>query len=192
MMMKTTLKWTSNIITLLLFGLLLIMVFLVISTKASGGEPNIFGYQVKTVLSGSMEPEFKTGSIIAVKPTDDKTNYKKGDIITFVQQDGQLVTHRIIDVLGSGEQTQYVTKGDNNKEADVTPVISENVVAEYSGFTLPYVGYFTEFTKSQKGTVTLLIVPGILLLIYAGVQIWSALKALELSSKQKSENPENI
>lgn len=192
MMMKTTLKWTSNIITLLLFGLLLIMVFLVISTKASGGEPNIFGYQVKTVLSGSMEPEFKTGSIIAVKPTDDKTNYKKGDIITFVQQDGQLVTHRIIDVLGSGEQTQYVTKGDNNKEADVTPVISENVVAEYSGFTLPYVGYFTEFTKSQKGTVTLLIVPGILLLIYAGVQIWSALKALELSSKQKSENTENI
>lgn len=32
------------------------------------GEPQVFGYQLKTVLSGSMEPEIKTGSIIAVKP----------------------------------------------------------------------------------------------------------------------------
>lgn len=189
--MKTTMKWISNIITLLLFALLLIMVFLVISTKASGGEPSLFGYQIKTVLSGSMEPEIKTGSIIAVTPTEDKTNFKKDDIITYVQRDGQLVTHRITEVLGSGEQTQYVTKGDNNKEADLTPVLAENVVATYSGFTIPYVGYFTEFAKSQMGTAILLIVPGVLLLIYAGFQIWSALKLLDVSSRNQREKTEN-
>lgn len=189
--MKTTMKWISNIITLLLFVLLLIMVFLVISLKSSGGEPDLFGYQIKTVLSGSMEPEIKTGSIIAVTPVKEKKQFKKDDIITYVQEDGQLVTHRIIEVLGSGEQLQYVTKGDNNKEADSTPVLAENVVAEYSGFTIPYVGYFTEFAKSPKGTAILLIVPGIMLLIYAWFQIRSALKVLELNSRNRAESTEN-
>ncbi len=189
--MKTTMKWISNMITLLLFVLLLIMVFLVISTKASGGEPSLFGYQIKTVLSGSMEPEIKTGSIIAVTPAEDKTNFKKDDIITFVQQDGQLVTHRIVEILGSGDHLQYVTKGDNNKEVDSTPVLAENVVATYSGFTIPYVGYFTEFAKSQKGTAILLIVPGLLLLIYAGFQIWSALKVLDMNARKQLEKTED-
>lgn len=189
--MKTTMKWISNITTMLLFVLLLVMVFFVISMKASGGEPNVFGYQLKTVLSGSMDPTFKTGSIIAVEPVKDKTELKKDDIITYVQQDGQLVTHRITEVLGSGEQLQYVTKGDSNKEADVTPVLAENVVAKYSSFTIPYVGYFVEFAKSQKGTVVLLIVPGILLLIYAGFQIWSGLKVLDVSSRKQPSNTEN-
>lgn len=189
--MKTTLKWISNLMTWLLFVLLLVMVFLVISTKASGGEASLFGYQIKTVLSGSMEPEIKTGSIIAVVPAEDKTSFKKNDIITYVQEDGQLVTHRILEVLGNGEQVQYVTKGDNNKEADLTPVLSENVVAEYSGFTIPYIGYFTEYAKSQKGTAILLIVPGLLLLIYAGFQIWSALKVLDMNARKQLKNTED-
>ena len=190
--MKTTLKWISNIVTFLLFVLLIMMIFLVIAAKSSGGEPSLFGYQLKTVLSGSMEPEIKTGSIIAVKSVTAKTNSKTGDVITFVQPEQQLVTHRIVEVIGSGEQAQYITKGDNNAHVDSEPVMAQNVVAEYSGFTLPYVGYFIEFAKSQKGTAVLLIVPGLLLLLYAGVQIWSAIKAIENHSKQKPENAESI
>ena len=37
-------------------------------------------YKVMTVLSGSMEPTIKMGSIVVVKPQE---NYKIGDIITF-------------------------------------------------------------------------------------------------------------
>ena len=61
-------KWISNLITGVLFITLLFMLFVVISSRASGGEPAFNGYQLKTVLSGSMEPGIQTGSIIAVKP----------------------------------------------------------------------------------------------------------------------------
>lgn len=138
-----------------------------------------------------MEPEIQTGSVIAVKPVEDKTSFKADDIITFVDSRSQIVTHRIIDVVGSGENTQYVTKGDNNEHPDAEPVLAENVIAEYTGFTIPYLGYFIEFAKSQKGAVILFIVPGILLLIYAAFQIWSVMKMIEPNSQKISENKDN-
>lgn len=189
--MKILLRWINHFITFLLFALLILIAFLVISTRSSGGEPSLFGYQLKIVLSGSMEPEIQTGSVIAVKPVEDKTSFKADDIITFVDSRSQIVTHRIIDVVGSGENTQYVTKGDNNEYLDAEPVLAENVIAEYTGFTIPYLGYFIEFAKSQKGAVILFIVPGILLLIYAAFQIWSVMKMIEPNSRKISENKDN-
>ncbi|UQD52105.1 signal peptidase I [Bacillus methanolicus] len=183
--LKKTMKMISSIITFLLFINLILMAFLVVSSKASGGEPQAFGYQLKTVLSGSMEPTFKTGSIIIVKPLDmkERTQLKKGDIITFKVGPDKLITHRISSVNKSGEHVLYETKGDNNKRKDLDPVLSDNVVAKYSGFTIPYVGYFIDFSKSKEGSAILLIVPGILLLGYAGVSIYQAIRAIDTKSK---------
>ncbi|WP_456273086.1 signal peptidase I SipW [Bacillus sp. AK031] len=178
---KKIMKISSNIVSIVLFIVLVFMIFVVISSKASGGEPQFLGYQLKTVLSGSMEPTFKTGSIIAVKPVEDPTSLKKGDVITFMQQDNNIVTHRITDVIENGDQTMYHTKGDNNTDPDTNPVLAPNVLAKYTGFTIPFLGYFIDFAKSSKGTAILLIVPGILLLGYSGFSIYSALKELDKS-----------
>src|SRR5690606_32237712 len=109
MTMKKVMKITSNVVTGILFLLLILMVFLVISSKASGGEPQIFGYQLKTVLSGSMEPTFKTGSVIAVKPIEDKNSIKENDVITFMQEDESLVTHRVVNIIQNDQRTMYQT-----------------------------------------------------------------------------------
>ncbi|EAR67289.1 MULTISPECIES: signal peptidase I SipW [Bacillus] len=189
---KTVRKIISSIITWLLFINLILMAFLVISSKASGGEPQAFGYQIKTVLSGSMEPTFMTGSIIAVKPLEgnDKKELKKGDIITFMEEDKKLITHRITDVTVSGEHVLYETKGDNNKSKDMDPVLSDNVTAVYTGYTLPYAGYFIDFAKSQKGAAILLIGPGILMLGYAAFTIYQAMRELEARAKGKNDSNE--
>ena len=44
-----------------------------------------------------MDPEFKTGSLIAVKKISDVNDLKR-DVITFTQDDGTAVTHRIIGI----------------------------------------------------------------------------------------------
>jgi len=116
---------------------------------------------------------------------EDTTSLAKNDVITFLQSDGELVTHRIIDVIKQGEQTMYQTKGDNNADQDFNPVLSQNVVAKYTGFTIPYLGYFIDFAKSSKGMAILLIIPGVLLLIYSGVSLFTALR--ELDSPKKEE-----
>ncbi|KAF0820626.1 Signal peptidase SipW, required for TasA secretion [Bacillus sp. ZZV12-4809] len=183
--MKKALKIISNIITAVLFINLILMAFLVVSSKASGGEPQAFGYQLKTVLSGSMEPTFQTGSVIAVKPlsSEESKALKKNDVITFQASEEKLITHRVIGVSSSGDHVMYETKGDNNKTADMEPVLSDNVRAIYTGFTIPYVGYFIDFAQSKEGSAILLIVPGILLLGYAAFTIFQALRELDPKDK---------
>jgi signal peptidase I len=181
---KKVWKITSNFITIVLFLLLIFMIFVVVSSKASGGEPNFLGYQLKTVLSGSMEPTFKTGSIIAIKPSNNPTEYKKGDIITFKKDESTIVTHRVIEVIknNSGD-ILYKTKGDNNEDADVEPVLSQNVLAKYTGFTIPYLGYLVDFSKSKIGTALLLIIPGFILLIYSIVTVLGVIKEIDKTNK---------
>lgn len=184
---RKTRKVLSNIITTVLFINLVVMAILVISSKASGGEPQAFGYQLKSVLSGSMEPTFLTGSIIAVHPLEgeEKRNLKEGDVITFVDNKERLITHRVIGIKKSGEHVMYETRGDNNNAADLDPVLSDNVQAIYSGFTIPYIGYFIDFAQSKEGSAILLIVPGILLLGYAALSIYQGLKELDPKKKEK-------
>ncbi|MHA6532252.1 signal peptidase I SipW [Paenibacillus sp. BAC0078] len=174
-------KILSTTLSTLMFLIFLLLVVAVVISKASGGEPAFFGYQIKTVLSGSMEPGIHTGSIVAIKPGGDTARFQKGDVITFINQENLLITHRIVDATvnsATGEAT-YTTKGDNNDAADSATVSSTNVVGQYTGVTVPYVGYAMNFAVSKAGSVMLMIIPGLLLLLYALFTSWKAVAALE-------------
>lgn len=188
--MIKTMKLLGNIIYGFVFLLLLVMIVMVISSRASGGEPEIFGYQLKTVLSGSMEPTFKTGSIILVEKVKDAGALKEKDIITFKQDEQTVVTHRIVEVVKQGDALLYRTKGDNNEEADMNPVLPENIVAKYTNVTIPFIGYFLNYASSPIGTALLLIIPGLLLLGYSALTIRQALKEIEHKMKQNNKNEE--
>ncbi|MFD1173679.1 signal peptidase I SipW [Oceanobacillus picturae] len=189
MSLKQVKKWVSRITTYVLFAALIVMAVVVVSSKASGGEPEIAGYQLKTVLSGSMEPGIQTGSLIAVKPDGDMKRFKDGDVITFMDKEEKLITHRITEVMASGGQVMYRTKGDNNNAEDLEPVLSENVVAQYTGFTIPYLGYLVNFAQSRNGAF-LLLIPGILLLCYSGLTIWRTLGEIEKQNKKGDQKLE--
>ncbi|MYL54336.1 signal peptidase I [Pontibacillus yanchengensis] len=192
---KKSLSMLGSTLNILLFIAMVCMIFVVITSKASGGEPNVFGYQLKTVLSGSMEPTFKTGSIIAVEPIegDAKKQLKVGDVITFVKEDNTLVTHRILEVNGGENAVTYHTKGDNNDAADVKPVLAENVVGKYADFTIPYAGHVMKYANSKAGSIALMIIPGVLLILYSVVSIFRSFKDYEKSIVEKnSANNESL
>ncbi len=189
MMWRRMKKLTSGLITTVLSILLIVTAFTVIFHQATDGEPNVFGYQLKTVLSGSMEPEFQTGSIIAIQAKENITEFQKGDIITFHNSDGMVITHRVDEVKDNG--AQYVTKGDNNNRADSELVLAESIVGQYTGFTIPYAGYVTQFANSKEGALFLLILPGVILVGYSIINIGRALRQLEASSKQEPEVSNN-
>lgn len=71
----------------------------------------LFGMSFLVVVTGSMEPEIETGELIVIKEID---KYKIGDIVTYVDQDNFLITHRIVDL----KDKNMVTKGDNNNLLD--------------------------------------------------------------------------
>ncbi|MEN1935641.1 signal peptidase I [Paenibacillus sp. 102] len=184
--MKLVWKIISNVISFVLFALMVCLAFVVISSKASGGDPTVMGYQFKTVLSGSMEPTFLTGSIIAIEPTKDGSKYKKGDVITFKEDEKKIVTHRIIGVKDVNGKVMYETKGDNNNGPDLKPVLAENVIGKYDDITIPYVGYLLNYASSKAGAALLLIIPGVCLLMYSIISIFSAIRSIDNEKKNKS------
>lgn len=58
-----------------------------------------------------MEPNIVPKEMIIIK---EQMEYNKGDIITFKDNSGKLITHRIVDI----KDNYYRTKGDSNFEED--------------------------------------------------------------------------
>lgn len=184
------LKWTNKIITYILILVFLLILYSTISSRINGGAPRVFGIEILTVLSGSMEPGIKTGSIIGVKPvtSDQKGTLKSGDVITFksVDDPNVLITHRIVEVQSAGNSVEYITRGDNNDANDLQPISSENIVSKYVNFTIPLLGYFLTWVKSKVGIAVLLIVPGIFLIISSIYSLFRTILRVEALKGQES------
>lgn len=103
----------------------------------------IFNIHPKIVLSGSMEPTIKTGSVCFID-YGQKTP-EKGDIIAFTKGTTD-VTHRVVEVREDG----YVTKGDNNDSND-PGIVYKSQVYGTNVFWIPNVGYWIMALKTAKG-----------------------------------------
>lgn len=181
-------KWARRIFTGLLALLLIVALAAVIDAKLSGGTPTFMGYEIMNVLSGSMEPEIRTGSVIAVRPGGDMSRFAAGDVISFrsVDHPDMIITHRIVEVRKSDSGVQYVTKGDANDAQDPLPVPESHVIGEYAGITVPLLGYLFAFIKSKAGIILFMIVPGASLIISQFVSVWRMIAALD-EGKERAE-----
>lgn len=73
-----------------------------------------FKFQLYEVLSNSQAPYFTTGDMVVVRQAKE---YNVGDILTF-EQNGALVTHRIIAIKNNGGSKTYYCHGDNVQSAN--------------------------------------------------------------------------
>jgi len=144
-MMKTIAKvW--NVITSLLVTVVIILALLLAGVR-------FIGFQVFTVLSGSMEPAYQTGSLIYVKDVDYR-DLGEGDVITFMLNEDTVATHRIVGVVPDENDpsvVRYRTKGDANDAEDGSLVHYKNVIGS-PVFTIPKLGYVANYIQNPPGT----------------------------------------
>jgi signal peptidase len=129
------------------------------------GFPEVIGADASfVVLSGSMEPDIKTGDAVIVDGVR-PGQVAVGDVITFTRDGASApITHRVIEVTGDGPTREFVTKGDNNEEADARTVPAANVVGRVV-LTIPYIGFVIEFANTEPGYLLFVVVPiGLLIL----------------------------
>lgn len=129
---KKVWKVMEVILFILTISLLAVVLLSVLSAKQNGKTPEVFGYRLYSVQSGSMEPTFDIGAILISVHPKDPSELSTGDIITFVNSRGRTITHRIVNVVTAEDGTvQYQTKGDNpinDVDSDlVTPEMVEAV-----------------------------------------------------------------
>ena len=109
-----------NIISIGIIISAIFILFLVIMT-APGKVPQIGGYTVLRVVTGSMAPTLGTDTLIVVQKTE-PAEVKEGDIISFYSSDpaleGAVNTHRVLSIREEDGIYYYTTKGDANNVAD--------------------------------------------------------------------------
>lgn len=88
-----------NIISTIILVVLIIIVIAVFYIRITGGVPEIFGYQVYRVSSGSMSPVLEVGDVILSHKVD-ADDIHVGDIVTYLGDEGEyrdmLITHSVI------------------------------------------------------------------------------------------------
>lgn len=137
-----------KITTLVVFGG---MVFLTVFAYLNLPLP----WRPLVVMSGSMTPAIKTGSLVLV---NQKTGgYAKNDIITF-KSEKELVSHRIYDSSNIDGSIYFQTKGDANNNIDPVLVARKDVVGKVI-LDVPYLGKLVNFVKTPLGFILLITVP---------------------------------
>ncbi len=121
-----------------------LVIYVVIFIYALLCAPMIFGYKPLVVLSGSMEPTLKEGSIVYYKKVN-TNELKVGDIITFKSRDNNFVSHRIEKI----NENTFTTKGDANNTIDPSEVPFGNVLGKDTNFCIPIVGFAVRYINEN-------------------------------------------
>ena len=121
----------------------------------------LFGVQVFSVISGSMEPEYPVGSLIYVKKID-PTEIEVNDVITYVLPNDTPSTHRVIRI--DEENQLFYTKGDANKTEDGAPVHFKNLIGTPI-FKIPLLGYIAYYIQHPPGMYIAIAAGAILLIL---------------------------
>jgi signal peptidase len=119
------------------------------------------------VKSGSMNPAIQTGSMVFVKDAPAE-RVEEGDIITYRDDGGNLITHRVIEKQVGNESFSFTTKGDANENPDGDPIYRRDIVGIVA-FDIPLMGYIALFGRTLPGYVSTVLIPG-LILIFSGLQ----------------------
>lgn len=113
------------------------------------------------LLSGhgvSMKPRIHDGDAIIIYPTS-REQIRKGDIITFRDGEGWLITHKVVGF----ENDTIITHGINLPEGDVERVRYSQVVGELV-LVIPKLGMVLQYVNSGIGFVLLILLPAALII----------------------------
>lgn len=129
-----------------------INIYVVVSSSmASVDESN--EQALKNVRAGFI----KVNDLVVVKRIRKPAEIKTGDIVTYLDDNGNVIIHRVSKVYTDGEKKRFITRGDaNNTDDPVT--LSEDDLKGYFLFRIPMLGEIVRYLQSPYGIVAVLLI----------------------------------
>lgn len=182
-------KLISNVVNVLSIAIILLALFILASVvmTRSGDVPQVGGYSVLRVLTGSMEPDIPTDSVILVRIADGD-QVQVGDVISFYSADpairGSVNTHRVIGIEAENGTRIFRTQGDANLVPDQYPVDDANLIGIVVGSSYA-VGRIIRLLSNPLVFFPLVLIP---LLVMVILNVVSAIRSAgEIMRQEESE-----
>ena len=165
-MIKKIFLTLINTISVLIIAAAVVILCLVVFTK-QGEVPNIGGYTVFRITTGSMKPSYDTDTLILVKKTD-PSEIQVGDVISFYSSDpaldGAVNTHRVTKIEQDGKEWKYTTKGDANNVPDQYGTDSEALIGKVVASSL-ILGKLARLVSNPLIFIPVILIPLAVILI---------------------------
>lgn len=185
--MKT--RWIFKLFNAAAIALILVSVFVLLSVvlTPAGQVPQVLGYSVFRVMTGSMEPEIRENSLLLVQKTPPE-DIVPGDVISFFSPDpmleGAVNTHRVVRVEKENGRIQFITKGDANVIEDTYPVDASALVGK-AVFKSYWLGKTVSLLANPLVFGIIILLPLLIILLmnlYRAVRI-----AADIAKKEEEE-----
>lgn len=134
---------------------------MVVATGSMSYKEKVNEYLVENDLNN----QFPAFSIILVYEVEEISDLKQYDVISFVNDKGENIIHRIYDIVEENGEIKFITRGDTNDASDAYHVRFDDIVGKYNDQYVPGVGIFILFFQSFPGIITILAVVYCMLMI---------------------------
>ena len=175
--MRRQMTRPGSIVTKALSRLLILAAVLIFAgAVAAAVGPRLLGWQGVVVLSGSMEPALKVGGLIFVDTRIDATRLEVGDIVTFRNQQGSMITHRIVGVEQTAQGPLFATKGDATSNRDDQLLKPADVTGK-TVLALPHAGRWSQWLRDGNNLFLVLWPAAGLIVLLEALNIVRLLRA---------------
>ncbi|MDO4487472.1 MAG: signal peptidase I [Eubacteriales bacterium] len=155
-----------NAVAVVIIIFAIFVLFNVFFTK-SGDVPNIGGYSVFRVLTGSMEPTMPVDTLIVVKRCGPE-KIEVGDVISFYSVDediyGSVNTHRVTGIEETNGYISFRTRGDANAAEDKNLTPGSELIGKVV-FQSLLMGKIVRLTSNPIVFIPLILIPLFVILI---------------------------
>lgn len=148
-----TQKRTKKVLKYILLSFLIVL-FIVNLILSFEENTHVLGIYMFNIVSESMEPTFNVNDLVVVKKVD-TSELNDGDIITF-ENDGKVISHRILKISKNRNGVKIQTKGDNNEVQDPYELTAEQVYGKVV-FSIEKLGRFVTYIQNAKGFLNIVI-----------------------------------
>jgi signal peptidase len=158
-------QWIGNAaLTLLIAGAVILL---------SVGIGAVLGFRALVVRSGSMAPAIRSGDVVVTRLVRPSAA-EPGDVVTFrdPSRQGDLVTHRVVQVRPEGNRLAFVTRGDANTGEERWSIEQHGTIGS-AAFRVPGAGHVLAWLRMPAVRTGLLLVSALALAALALRRIWS-------------------
>lgn len=185
MLKKLPYKKILSALSYLFLAFIVVITIGVVVDKVRGEVPDVFGFSILHITTGSMEDEIMENSYVLIRKCD-ADDVGEDDIITFYSPDpsiyGMLNTHRIVSVKEENGERVFITKGDANLTEDTYPVPEERLVGRYVK-TLTFITSLTSFFQTQASLIVIVI----LWIVLIGMMAFNLIHKIKEEGKEDKQ-----
>jgi signal peptidase len=155
-------KFTAHALWWCVLVLLFVLLVNIFSSKITGKVPDVFGYSVMNIVSGSMEDEIPKDSYILIKKCSPE-EVKKDDVICFYSSESQIYgipnTHRVVEdpIINSDGSIEFVTRGDACVANDEVTAKGGRLIGVY----VRRLDALTSFSNALKQNTLIFVIIGL-------------------------------